>query len=145
MTMDKQTNIPLETTAKYQPLSNLDVNFYTRDIQTSILNFIVTRNHKPLLLGKSNVVTNISLEFEDGSIVRDDLTIKDGINGILSYTLSDEMLRHTGKVTGQVDIAIKGKEDTVVERLFSFNISKTLKENNRSTTVSSFPLTDISN
>ena len=126
MTMNKQTNIPLETTAKYQPLSNLDVNFYTRDIQTAILNFIVTRNHKPLLLGESNVVTNISLEFEDGSIVRDDLTIKDGINGILSYTLSDEMLRHTGKVTGQVDIAIKGKEDTVVERLFSFNISKTL-------------------
>ena len=126
MTMDKQTNIPLETTAKYQPLSNLDVNFYTRDIQTSILNFIVTRNHKPLLLGESNVVTNISLEFEDGSIVRDDLTIKDGINGILSYTLSYEMLRHTGKVTGQVDIAIKGKEDTVVERLFSFNIAKTL-------------------
>ena len=126
MTMDKQTNIPLETTAKYQPLSNLDVNFYTRDIQTSILNFIVTRNHKPLLLGESNVVTNISLEFEDGSIVRDDLTIKDGINGVLSYTLSDEMLRHTGKVTGQVDIAIKGKEDTVVERLFSFNIAKTL-------------------
>lgn len=126
MTMNKQTNIPLETTAKYQPLSNLDVNFYTRDIQTAILNFIVTRNHKPLLLGESNVVTNISLEFEDGSIVRDDLTIKDGINGILSYTLSDEMLRHTGKVTGQVDIAIKGKEDTVVERLFSFNIAKTL-------------------
>ena len=124
--MDKQTNVPLETTAKYQPLSKLDVNFYTRDIQTSILNFIVTRNHKPLLLGESNVVTNISLEFEDGSIVRDDLTIKDGINGVLSYTLSDEMLRHTGKVTGQVDIAIKGKEDTVVERLFSFNISKTL-------------------
>lgn len=126
MTMDKQTNVPLETTAKYQPLSNLDVNFYTRDIQTSILNFIVTRNHKPLLLGESNVVTNISLEFEDGSIVRDELTIKDGINGVLSYTLSDEMLRHTGKVTGQVDIAIKGKKDTVVERLFSFNISKTL-------------------
>lgn len=126
MSMDKQANIPLETTARYQPLSDLDVNFYTRDIQTSILNFIVTRNRTPLLLGQSNVDTSISLEFEDGSIVRDDLMIKDGINGILSYTLSDEMLRHTGKVTGQVDIAIKGKEDTVVERLFSFNISKTL-------------------
>lgn len=126
MSMDKQANIPLETTARYQPLSDLDVNFYTRDIQTSILNFIVTRNRKPLLLGQSNVDASISLEFEDGSIVRDDLMIKDGINGILSYTLSDEMLRHTGKVTGQVDIAIKGKEDTVVERLFSFNISKTL-------------------
>lgn len=126
MSMDKQANIPLETTARYQPLSDLDVNFYTRDIQTSILNFIVTRNRTPLLLGQSNVDASISLEFEDGSIVRDDLMIKDGINGILSYTLSDEMLRHTGKVTGQVDIAIKGKEDTVVERLFSFNISKTL-------------------
>lgn len=129
MSMDKQTNIPLETTARYQPLSDLDVNFYTRDIQTSILNFIVTRNHTPLLLGKNNVDTSISLEFADGSIIRDDLTIKDGMNGILSYTLSDEMLRHTGKVTGQVDIAVKGKEDTVVERLFSFNISKTLIDN----------------
>ena len=129
MSMDKQANIPLETTARYQPLSDLDVNFYTRDIQTSILNFIVTRNHTPLLLGKSNVDTSISFEFEDGSIVRDDLTIKDGMNGILSYTLSDEMLRHTGKVTGQVDIAVKGKEDTVVERLFSFNISKMLIDN----------------
>lgn len=126
MSMDKQANIPLETTARYQPLSDLDVNFYTRDIQTSILNFIVTRNRTPLLLGQSNVDASISLEFEDGSLVRDDLMIKDGINGILSYTLSDEMLRHTGKVIGQVDIAIKGKEDTVVERLFSFNISKTL-------------------
>ena len=129
MSMDKQANIPLETTARYQPLSDLDVNFYTRDIQTSILNFIVTRNHTPLLLGKSNVDTSISFEFEDGSIVRDDLTIKDGMNGILSYTLSDEMLRHTGKVTGQVDIAVKGKEDIVVERLFSFNISKMLIDN----------------
>ncbi|MGE7364978.1 BppU family phage baseplate upper protein [Staphylococcus cohnii] len=125
----ERANIPLETTARYQPLSDLDVNFYTRDIQTSILNFIVTRNHTPLLLGKSNVDTSISFEFEDGSIVRDDLTIKDGMNGILSYTLSDEMLRHTGKVTGQVDIAVKGKEDTVVERLFSFNISKMLIDN----------------
>src|SRR5699024_11490409 len=100
MTMDKQTNIPLETTAKYQPLSNLDVNFYTRDIQTSILNFIVTRNHKPLLLGKSNVVTNISLEFEDGSIVRDDLTIKDGINGIRSE-------EHTSELQSRFDLVCR--------------------------------------
>lgn len=126
MTMDKQTNVKLETTADFQPLSQLNVNFYNRDINTSVLNFIVTRNQYPLLLGNDNVDTNITLKFSDGSMIRDDLTIKDGMNGILSYTLSNEMLQHTGKVTGQVEISIKGKEDTVVQRLFSFNISKSL-------------------
>lgn len=128
MTIDKKTNIKLETTANYQPLSNLNVQFYNRDINTSVLNFIVTRNNSPLLLGDANVDTSIILVAEDGSKIRDELAITDGMNGIIQYTIPSEFLKHTGKVTGQVEIAIKGKENTVVERLFSFNIAESLVE-----------------
>lgn len=128
MTIDKKAKVALETTANYQPLSTLDVQFYNRDINTAVLNFIVTRNKEPLLLGPDNVETNIMLVAEDNSKIRDELTIKDGMNGIVAFTLPKEFLQHTGKVTGQVEIAVKGKEDTVVERLFSFNIVESLIE-----------------
>ena len=128
MAIDKQANIKLENNAYYQELTKTNIDFYNRDFNTSVLNFIMTRNDKPILLGQDNVDTSITLKLEDGSLIRDVLTIKDSINGILSYTLSNEMLQHTGKVTGQVEVAVKGKEDTVVQRLFSFNISESLIE-----------------
>lgn len=128
MAIDKQANIKLENSAHYQELTKTNIDFYNRDFNTSVLNFIMTRNDKPMLLGQDNVDTSITLKLEDGSLIRDVLTIKDSINGILSYTLSNEMLQHTGKVTGQVEVAVKGKEDTVVQRLFSFNISESLIE-----------------
>lgn len=128
MAIDKQANIKLENNAYYQELTKTNIDFYNRDFNTSVLNFIMTRDDKPMLLGQHNVDTNITLRLEDGSLIRDVLTIKDSINGILSYTLSNEMLQHTGKVTGQVEVAVKGKEDTVVQRLFSFNISESLIE-----------------
>lgn len=128
MAIDKQGNIRLENNAYYQELTKTNIDFYNRDFNTSVLNFIMTRDGKPMLLGQDNIDTNITLKLEDGSFVRDDLTIKDSMNGILSYTLSNETLQHTGKVTGQVEVAVKGKEDTVVQRLFSFNISESLIE-----------------
>lgn len=128
MAIDKQANIKLENNAYYQELTKTNIDFYNRDFNTSVLNFIMTRDSKPMLLGQDNIDTNITLKLEDGSLIRDELTIKDSMNGILSYTLSNEMLQHTGKVTGQVEVAVKGKEDTVVQRLFSFNISESLIE-----------------
>lgn len=128
MAIDKQANIRLENNAYYQELTKTNIDFYNRDFNTSVLNFIMTRDGKPMLLGQDNIDTNITLKLEDGSLIRDNLTIKDSMNGILTYTLPTEMLHHTGKVTGQVEVAVKGKEDTVVQRLFSFNISESLIE-----------------
>lgn len=52
MSMNKIKNIPLETTATYQALSNLNVQFSNQDTQTAILQFQITRNNYPLALSE---------------------------------------------------------------------------------------------
>ena len=125
MSISKAKQIRLETTAQYQPISDLNVRFFNQDINTSVLDFIVTRNNDPISLGIDNIEATIVLTSNKFKI-SDEVQIKDGMNGILTYTLPDDILERHGKVTGQIYIGIKGKEDTVVQRLFSFNIEDSL-------------------
>ncbi|MCD8872136.1 BppU family phage baseplate upper protein [Staphylococcus gallinarum] len=125
MSISKVKQIRLETTAEYQPISDLNVRFFNQDINTSVLDFIVTRNNDPIPLGVDNIEATIVLTSNKFKI-SDEVKIKDGLNGILTYTLPDDILERPGKVTGQIYIGIKGKEDTVVQRLFSFNIEDSL-------------------
>lgn len=125
MSISKVKQIRLETTAEYQPISDLNVRFFNQDINTSVLDFIVTRNNDPIPLGKDNIEGSIVLKSEKFKI-QDEVEIKDGLNGIVTYTLPKEILERPGKVTGQIYIGVKGKEDTVVQRLFSFNIADSL-------------------
>lgn len=125
MSISKVKQIGLETTAQYQPISDLNVRFFNQDINTSVLDFFVTRNNSPIPLGVDNIEATIVLTSNKFKI-SDEVKIKDGLNGILTYTLPDDILERPGKVTGQIYIGIKGKEDTVVQRLFSFNIEDSL-------------------
>ena len=125
MSISKAKQIRLETTAQYQPISDLNVRFFNQDINTSVLDFIVTRNSNPIPLGIDNIEATIVLTSNKFKI-SDEIKIKDGMNGILTYTLPNEILERPGKVTGQIYIGIKGKEDTVVQRLFSFDIEDSL-------------------
>lgn len=125
MSISKVKQIRLETTAQYQPISDLNVRFFNQDINTSVLDFIVTRNSDPIPLGIDNIEATIVLTSNKFKI-SDEVKIKDGMNGILTYTLPDDILERPGKVTGQIYIGIKGKEDTVVQRLFSFDIENSL-------------------
>lgn len=125
MSISKVKQIRLETTAQYQPISDLNVRFFNQDINTSVLDFIVTRNNDPIPLGIDNIEATIVLTSNKFKI-SDEVKIKDGLNGILTYTLPDDILERPGKVTGQIYIGIKGKEDTVVQRLFSFDIEDSL-------------------
>ena len=125
MSISKVKQVRLETTAQYQPISDLNVRFFNQDINTSVLDFIVTRNSDPIPLGIDNIEATIVLTSNKFKI-SDEVQIKDGMNGILTYTLPNEILERPGKVTGQIYIGIKGKEDTVVQRLFSFDIEDSL-------------------
>lgn len=125
MSISKVKQIRLETTAEYQPISDLNVRFFNQDINTSVLDFIITRNNDPIPLGVDNIEATIVLTSNKFKIA-DEIKIKDGMNGILTYTLPDDILERPGKVTGQIYIGVKGKEDTVVQRLFSFNIEDSL-------------------
>ena len=125
MSISKVKQIRLETTAEYQPISDLNVRFFNQDINTSVLDFIITRNNDPIPLGVDNIEATIVLSSNKFKI-SDEVKIKDGLNGILTYTLPDDILERPGKVTGQIYIGVKGKEDTVVQRLFSFDIEDSL-------------------
>lgn len=103
----------------------MNVSFFNQDINTSVFDFIVTRNDTPIPLGPDNIEASIVLK-SDKFKIQDEVQIKDEMNGIVTYTLPNEILERTGKVTGQIYIGIKGKEDTVVQRLFSFNIVDSL-------------------
>lgn len=116
----------MEITADYQKLSDLNVAFYNQDINTSILQFDVTRNNVPVPLGKVNVEGYIVLLAADGSRIQDTVAITNELNGVIEYTIPKEFLKHTGKALGQIYIAVKGKDDTAVMRQFSFDIEKDL-------------------
>lgn len=115
-----------EITADYQKLSDLNVAFYNQDVNTSILQFNVTRNNAPVPLGKVNVDGYIVLLAADGSRIQDTVEIVDELKGVIEYTIPKEFLKHTGKAIGQIYIAVKGKDDTAVMRQFSFDINKDL-------------------
>lgn len=126
MSITKIAKSVMEVTADYQKLSDLNVAFYNQDINTSILQFNVTRNDAPVPLGKSNVDGYIVLLHEDGSRIQDNLVIEDEEHGVIQYTIPREFLKHTGKVLGQVYIAVKGRYDTAVMRKISFDIKQDL-------------------
>lgn len=126
MSITKIAKMTTEITADYQKLSDLNVAFYNQDVNTSILQFDVTRYNAPVALGKVNVEGYIVLLAADGSRIQDAVEITDEINGVIEYTIPKEFLKHTGTAVGQIYIAVKGKDDTAVMRQFSFDINKDL-------------------
>ena len=132
MAMDKIANVSLETSANYQSLSNLNVQFWNQDKETAVLQFKITRNDFPLSLSKENVEVFIKLESGANYIV-DSTEVTDGgfeiideLNGIVSYTIPTEFMTVAQSVTGQVYVATKDREEVVVQRKFRFEVAEDL-------------------
>lgn len=124
---NKQANIKLDTSSHISNHLNTGVEFYNTDIGTAELVFYVTRNNKPLLVSADNVDCYLILKSGDDYIV-DNPTIKDAMNGVLSYVVPEDLLGvANGKsVQGQLYLAVKGKEDVVTEVDFSFAVKDAL-------------------
>lgn len=124
---NKVAKIKLDTNTHLEPRSNLNVAFSTADQDTAILKFLVTQDSKPLLLGDSNIESNIYLKHSNGSHISEKLTITDGVNGEISFQLPNDFGKIPGKVTAQVYVARKGESQAIVaERIFSFVIQESL-------------------
>lgn len=124
---NKTARIKLDTNAKLESRSTLNVAFSTADQDTAILKFIVTQDNKPLYLGEANIESNIYLKHSNGSHISHPLTITDGLNGELSFQLPNDFGKIPGQVTAQVYVARKGEKQAIVaERIFSFTIQKSL-------------------
>lgn len=126
MSMDKIANLQLETTAQYQSLSQLNVQFWNQDRETAILQFQITRNNYPLALSEENVKVFIALESGDSFLVDDKLEFIDQLNGVVSYTIPDDFMKVATEVKGQVYVTTLDEEDVVVQRQFTFNVANDL-------------------
>lgn len=126
MSMDKIANLQLETTAQYQSLSKLNVQFWNQDRETAILQFQITRNNYPLALSEENVKVFIALESGDSFLVDDKLEFVDQLNGVVSYTIPDDFMKVATEVKGQVYVTTLDEEEVVVQRQFTFNVANDL-------------------
>ena len=122
---NKEGRIQLETTAHIQNRLDTNIQFYNTDIGTADLVFNITRNGSPLLVSSENADVFLILKNGKNYIV-DNVEPIDPMNGRLKYTIPNEFLGLTGKVNGQLYIAVHGKEDIVTEVEFSFNIADSL-------------------
>lgn len=126
MSMSKIKDVKLETTANYQPLSDLNVRFWNQDKNTAELRFIITRNQFPLSLSKENVKVIIALESESSFISSDDFIIDSEVEGVARYIIPTDFMRVASNVTGQVYVTTLDKEEIIVERQFKFTVSNDL-------------------
>lgn len=126
MSMDKITNVKLETTANYQSLSKLGVSFWNQDTNTAILQFHITRNNYPLSLSQENVKVFIALESGDSFLVDDNLNYVDELNGDVAYTIPTDFMRVAKNVVGQVYVTTLDQEQTIVQRKFTFDVTNDL-------------------
>lgn len=126
MSMSKIKDIKLETTANYQPLSDLNVRFWNQDKNTAELRFIITRNQFPLSLSKENVKVIIALESGSSFISSDDFIIDSEVEGVARYIIPTDFMRVASNVTGQIYVTTLDKEEIIVERQFKFTVSNDL-------------------
>lgn len=126
---NKKAKLVLETSAFKQSRSDLNVAFSTADRDTAIIEFTVTQNNKPLLLGNDNIKSSIVFIHSNGLKMKAPIVITDGLNGKISYQIPNDILATPGTVTGQVYVARKSTTDTqavVAERIFTFSIQESL-------------------
>ena len=126
MSMNKIQDVKLETTATYQPLSDLNVRFWSQDKNTAELRFIITRNQFPLSLSKENVKVIIALESGTSFISSDDFIIDSEVEGVARYIIPTDFMRVASNVTGQVYVTTLDREEIIVERQFKFTVSNDL-------------------
>ena len=126
MAMNKIQDVKLETTATYQPLSDLNVRFWSQDKNTAELRFIITRNKFPLSLSKENVKVIIALESGTSFISSDDFIIDSEVEGVARYIIPTDFMRVATNVTGQVYVTTLDREEVIVERQFKFTVSDDL-------------------
>lgn len=122
MPMNKIAKTSLDINSYYKDIKKLNVEFYNQDTGTAKFEFQITRNDAPMPLSEINVDSYIAIVTSNGEKKIDNLVFEDELNGIVSYTLPDDVLTHVGKTLGEVYISQKGTGDTVVVRTFEFSI-----------------------
>ena len=121
MAIYKKGDIEVSINERGVDRGNVNANFYTEDKSTSAINIYVKWDKHPLNLNNVNMQLQLDLFHSDGSIFMDEpLNIIYAENGLVQYKISDNVIKHVGKVNAK--LFLKNEQESIHVANFSFNI-----------------------
>ena len=121
MAIYKKGDIEVSINERGVDRGNVNANFYTEDKSTSAINIYVKWDKHPLNLTNVNMNLQLDLFHSDGSIFMDEpLNIIYAENGLVQYKISDNVIKHVGKVNAK--LFLKNDTQSVHVADFGFNI-----------------------
>lgn len=121
MAIYKKGDIEVSINERGVDRGNVNATFYTEDKSTSAINIYVKWDKHPLNLTNVNMNLQLDLFHSDGSIFMDEpLNIVYAENGLIQYKISDNVIKHPGKVSAK--LFLKNETQSVHVADFNFNI-----------------------
>ncbi len=121
MAIYKKGDIEVSINERGVDRGNVNATFYTEDKSTSAINIYVKWDKHPLNLTNVNMNLQLDLFHSDGSIFMDEpLNIIYAENGLVQYKISDNVIKHPGKISAK--LFLKNETQSVHVSDFNFTI-----------------------
>ena len=121
MAIYKNKDIDVSVNVDSIDKGNIKANFYTEDKGTSSIKIYLNWNKNRINLNSINMQPQLDLFHSDGSIFMDEpLNIIYAENGLVQYKISDNVIKHVGKVNAK--LFLKNDTQSVHVADFGFNI-----------------------
>ncbi len=121
MAIYKNKDIEVNVNEKSADVGFIDTNFYTEDKSTSSIRITIKNNKRAVDLSKTNLTPKLDLFHSDGSIFMDEnINIVLPEQGIIQYKISDQVIKHPGKVNAK--LFLKNETQSVHVANFNFTI-----------------------
>lgn len=120
MAIYKNKDIEVNINEQGAEYGNIGANFYTEDKSTTSVRIKVKHHNQPLNLDKTNLRPKLDLFLSDGSIFMDEkLEIVIGTEGLIQYKVSDQVIKHVGKVDAKLFLV----NETISIHVANFNFN----------------------
>ncbi|MDC5693375.1 BppU family phage baseplate upper protein [Mammaliicoccus sciuri] len=117
----KNKDIEVNISERGADAGNIGANFYTEDKSTSSIRITIKNNKRAVDLSKTNLTPKLDLFHSDGSIFMDEnINIVLPEQGIIQYKISDQVIKHPGKVNAK--LFLKNETQSVHVANFNFTI-----------------------
>ncbi len=121
MAVFKNKDIDVNVNEKNIDFGNIGANFYTEDVSTSSIRIRIKNNDKIVNLNNLNMTPKLDLFHSDGSIFIDEkVIIIFPEEGLIQYKISDQVIKHPGKVNAK--LFLKNETQSVHVANFKFDI-----------------------
>lgn len=113
-------------------LGNINVIFYSMDKNTTALRIFIKKEidyenrtiYSPINLNQTKMIPRLVLVANDGSIFYENVDIIDPENGVVQYQLSENVVKHTGKMEASVLLINENNKESSHAADFYFYIEE---------------------